>query len=74
MGKVREGSDQRGIDVSGGLRLLVVGPLIGEPVALVGPAHHGAHQDIGVGGRGLHEVEAGGALDLRGVGHHGREG
>lgn len=74
VGEVREGTDERGVDVGGGLGLLVVGALVGEPVVLVGPADDGANEDVGIGGGGFHEVEALGALDLGRVGGDGREG
>lgn len=58
MSKISQCAYKGCVNVSGWLRLLIVGSLILKPVILVRPTHNCTNQDVWVGGLGFHEVEA----------------
>jgi hypothetical protein len=71
--EVRERSDERRVDVCRRLRVLVVVPLVGELVLLVGPADHRVDVDVGVGPTGVERGEPLRAPDPARVRGHGRQ-
>jgi hypothetical protein len=74
LGEVGEQAEQRRVDVGGGLGLLEHGPRVGERVgAVAGPAHHGAHQQVGVRRRAGVVGRPGLAPDARRVGRDRRQ-
>lgn len=74
-GQPSEHAHERGVVVGGGLRLLVVIPLVGEVVVLVGPADGGAVEQVGVGAPAVVPAAVPGlAADERRVGLDGDDG
>jgi hypothetical protein len=71
--EVRERSDEGRVDVCRRLRVLVVVPLVGEPVLLVGPADDRADVDVGVGPAGVERGEPLRAPDPARVRGNGRQ-